>query len=83
MAATSFYHGVTTVLVDTGPRTIAVPSTSVVGIADTYTPGPDLVAPNVPVRITSEYDAAAAFGETRARRSWWLSAFRPIRPMLN
>ncbi|UQP67254.1 hypothetical protein [Burkholderia multivorans] len=35
MAATSFYHGVTTVLVDTGPRTIAVPSTSVVGIVDT------------------------------------------------
>ncbi|WP_126286218.1 phage tail sheath subtilisin-like domain-containing protein [Burkholderia stagnalis] len=66
MAATSFYHGVTTVLVDTGPRTIAVPSTSVVGIVDTYTPGAGLVAPNVPVRITSEYDAVAAFGETSA-----------------
>ncbi|WP_198386875.1 phage tail sheath subtilisin-like domain-containing protein, partial [Burkholderia ubonensis] len=66
MAATSFFHGVTTVLVDTGPRTIAVPSTSVVGIVDTYTPGAGLVAPNVPVRITSEYDAVAAFGETSA-----------------
>ncbi|AJY30223.1 phage tail sheath family protein [Burkholderia thailandensis 34] len=66
MGATSFYHGVTTVLVDTGPRTIAVPSTSVVGIADTFTPGPDRVQPNVPVRVTSEYDAVAAFGEHSA-----------------
>lgn len=63
MAATSFYHGVTTVLVDTGLRMIAVPSTSVIGIVDMYTPGAGLVAPNVPVRITSEYDAVAVLGE--------------------
>ena len=66
MGATSFFHGVTTQLVDTGPRTIAVPSSSVVGIADTYTPGADRVQPGVPVRITSEFDAAAAFGEDSA-----------------
>jgi Bacteriophage tail sheath protein len=66
MAATSFYHGVTTVLVDTGPRTIALPSTSVVGIVDTFTPGADRAQPNAPVRITNEYDAVAAFGENSA-----------------
>lgn len=66
MGATSFYHGVTTTIVDVGPRTIAVPSSSVVGLVDTYAPGADLVQPDVPVRLTSEHDAAQAFGENSA-----------------
>ncbi|BEV51963.1 phage tail sheath family protein [Burkholderia contaminans] len=66
MAATSFFHGITTTIVDSGPRTIAVPSSSVVGMADTYTPGPDLAQPNVPVQLTSYGEAVRAFGENSA-----------------
>ncbi|SHL04459.1 phage tail sheath subtilisin-like domain-containing protein [Paraburkholderia terricola] len=66
MGATSFFHGVTVSLVDTGPRTIAVPSSSIVGMVNTYTPGADRAAPNVPVRLTSYREAVAAFGEGSA-----------------
>jgi uncharacterized protein len=66
MGATSFFHGVTVSLVDTGPRTIAVPSSSIVGMVNTYTPGADLAAPNVPVQLTSYREAVAAFGESSA-----------------
>lgn len=66
MGATSFYHGVTVSLVDTGPRTIAVPSSSIVGLVDTFTPGADLAQPNVPTQLTSYREAVAAFGETSA-----------------
>ncbi|AXL49182.1 tail protein [Paraburkholderia caffeinilytica] len=66
MGATSFFHGVTVSLVDTGPRTIAVPSSSIVGMVNTYTPSADLAAPNVPVQLTSYREAVAAFGETSA-----------------
>lgn len=64
MPAASFFHGVTVTLVDTGPRPIATPSSSVIGIVDTYTPGAGLAVPNVPVKITSLREAAAAFGVT-------------------
>ncbi|UMR28561.1 phage tail sheath family protein [Massilia sp. MB5] len=64
MPAASFFHGVTVTLVDSGPRPIATPSSSVIGIVDTYTPGAGLAAPNVPVKITSLREAAAAFGIT-------------------
>ncbi|SHL20263.1 phage tail sheath subtilisin-like domain-containing protein [Paraburkholderia terricola] len=66
MGATSFFHGVTVSLVDTGPRTIAVPSSSIVGMVNTYTPGADRAAPNVPVQLTSYREAVAAFGEGSA-----------------
>lgn len=62
MPATSFFHGVTVTLVDTGPRSIATPSSSVIGLVDTYTPGVGLALPNTPVKITSLREAAAAFG---------------------
>ncbi|WP_256077651.1 phage tail sheath family protein [Massilia sp. YIM B04103] len=64
MPAASFFHGVTVTLVDSGPRPITTPSSSVIGIVDTYTPGAGLAAPNVPVKITSLREAAAAFGIT-------------------
>ncbi|MBJ9675421.1 phage tail sheath subtilisin-like domain-containing protein [Burkholderia gladioli] len=66
MGATSFFHGITTTIVDSGPRTIAVPSSSVVGLVDTYTPGVGLAQPNVPVQLTSYRDAVVAFGDTSA-----------------
>ncbi len=62
--AASFFHGVTVTLVDSGPRSIATPSSSVIGLVDTYTPGAGLAAPNTPVKITSLREAAAAFGVT-------------------
>lgn len=64
MGATSFFHGVTVTEVQDGARTIAVPSSSVVGLVDTFTPGNDLALPDVPVQLTSEYEAVKAFGET-------------------
>ncbi|WP_186055025.1 phage tail sheath subtilisin-like domain-containing protein [Burkholderia gladioli] len=66
MGAISFFHGITTTIVDSGPRTIAVPSSSVVGLVDTYTPGAGLAHPNVPVQLTSYRDAVVAFGDTSA-----------------
>jgi phage tail sheath protein FI len=66
MPATSFFHGVTVTLVDTGPRSITTPSSSVIGLVDTYTPGAGLAAPNTPVKITSLREAAAAFGADSA-----------------
>ena len=39
---TSFFHGVTVTLIDTGPRPIAIPSSSIVGLVDTYTPAEGL-----------------------------------------
>ncbi|MGN3965885.1 phage tail sheath subtilisin-like domain-containing protein [Burkholderia gladioli] len=66
MGATSFFHGITTTIVDSGPRTIAVPSSSVVGLVDTYTPGAGLAQPNMPVQLTSYRDAVVAFGDTSA-----------------
>lgn len=64
--APSFFHGITTTIVDTGPRPIAVPSSSIIGLVDTYTPGPDLAQPDVPVQITNPREAAQAFGPDSA-----------------
>jgi phage tail sheath protein FI len=61
----SFFHGVTTSLIETGARTISLPSSSIIGLCDTFTPGilgggtakaGDLVL------LTSEREAIAAFG---------------------
>lgn len=54
MSATGFFHGVTVTNVDTGSRPIAVPSSSVIGLCDTFTPGaPALAKPNQPMLLTS------------------------------
>jgi phage tail sheath protein FI len=64
-----FFHGVTTTLIDTGARTISLPSSSIIGLCDTFTPGVlgggtakagDLVL------LTSEREAIAAFGADSA-----------------
>ena len=79
MSTTGRFHGVTVTLVDTGARTIALPSTSIIGLVDTFTPGPAASAkPNDLVLLTSEREAIAAFGEdsaiTRAAKAVFVRA---------
>lgn len=65
----SFYHGVTTSLIDTGARTISLPSSSIIGLCDTFTPGVlgggTALAGELKL-ITSEREAIAAFGPDSA-----------------
>ena len=79
MSTSGRFHGVTVTLVDTGARTIALPSTSIIGLVDTFTPGPSTSAkPNDLVLLTSEREAIAAFGEesaiTRAAKAVFVRA---------
>jgi phage tail sheath protein FI len=65
----SFFHGVTTTSVDTGARTISLPSSSIIGLCDTFTPG--LVGGGTAKAgelklITTEREAIAAFGAESA-----------------
>ncbi|WLG91577.1 phage tail sheath family protein [Pseudomonas cucumis] len=65
----SFFHGVTTTSVDTGARTISLPSSSIIGLCDTFTPGV-LGGGNAKAGelklITTEREAIAAFGPDSA-----------------
>ena len=65
----SFFHGITTSLIDTGPRTISLPSSSIIGLCDTFTPGVlgggSAKAGELKL-ITSEREAIAAFGADSA-----------------
>ncbi|HGY9627642.1 TPA: phage tail sheath subtilisin-like domain-containing protein [Pseudomonas putida] len=64
---TGFFHGVTVTNVDTGARSIALPSSSIIGLVDTFTEGPGVTAKaNDLVLITSEREAVAAFGSDAA-----------------
>lgn len=61
----SFFHGVTTSLIETGARTISLPSSSIIGLCDTFTPGVlggGTAQPGELVLLTSEREAIAAFG---------------------
>jgi len=65
----SFFHGVTTTSVDTGARTISLPSSSIIGLCDTFSPG--LVGGGTAKAgelklITTEREAIAAFGADSA-----------------
>jgi phage tail sheath protein FI len=65
----SFFHGVTTTSVDTGARTISLPSSSIIGLCDTFSPG--LVGGGTAKAgelklITTEREAIAAFGAESA-----------------
>ncbi|MGE4336263.1 MAG: phage tail sheath subtilisin-like domain-containing protein [Pigmentiphaga sp.] len=62
MAQSSFFHGVTVTLVDTGPRPIAIPTSSIIGLVGLFTAGADLRSANDPVLLTSYREAVAAFG---------------------
>ena len=69
MSNGSFYHGVTTSLIDTGARTISLPSSSIIGLCDTFTPGilggGNALAGELKL-ITTEREAIAAFGADSA-----------------
>ncbi|WP_223432545.1 phage tail sheath family protein [Pseudomonas sp. GL-B-26] len=65
----SFFHGVTTTLIDTGARTISLPSSSIIGLCDTFTPGMlggGTALAGELVLLTSEREAIAAFGADSA-----------------
>lgn len=67
MPSTSRFHGVTVTLVDTGARTIALPSSSIIGLVDTFIPAPAFSAqPGDLVLLTRESEAIAAFGPDSA-----------------
>jgi len=66
MSLTDFFHGITVSLVETGTRTIALPSSSIIGFVDTFSPGLGLVESNVPTLLTRESEAVAAFGADSA-----------------
>lgn len=65
----SFFHGVTTTDIKTGARTISLPSSSIIGLCDTFTPG--LLSGGTALAgelklITTEREAIAAFGADSA-----------------
>lgn len=64
-----FFHGVTTTLIDTGARTISLPSSSIIGLCDTFTPGVlggGTAKAGELVLLTTEREAIAAFGPDSA-----------------
>lgn len=65
----SFFHGVTTTEIKTGARTISLPSSSIIGLCDTFTPGVlgggTALAGELKL-ITTEREAIAAFGPDSA-----------------
>jgi len=67
--AGSFFHGVTTTLIDTGARTISLPSSSIIGLCSTFTPGilgGGTAKAGELVLLTTEREAIAAFGTDSA-----------------
>ncbi|WP_144180363.1 MULTISPECIES: phage tail sheath family protein [unclassified Pseudomonas] len=62
-----FFHGVTVTNVDTGARNVALPSSSIIGLVDTFTEGAGATAKAGDlVLITNEREAVAAFGAASA-----------------
>ncbi|EZP64819.1 phage tail sheath family protein [Pseudomonas sp. RIT357] len=65
----SFFHGVTTTDIKTGARTISLPSSSVIGLCDTFNPGGldgGTAKAGELKLITSEREAIVAFGANSA-----------------
>ncbi|MFP3372426.1 phage tail sheath subtilisin-like domain-containing protein [Pseudomonas sp. SIMBA_068] len=62
-----FFHGVTVTNVDTGARNVSLPSSSVIGLVDTFTEGAGATAKiGDLVLLTNDREAVAAFGATAA-----------------
>lgn len=62
-----FFHGVTVTSVDTGARSVSLPSSSIIGLVDTFTEGAGATAKAGDlVLITNEREAVAAFGPASA-----------------
>ncbi|MFF7861457.1 phage tail sheath subtilisin-like domain-containing protein [Pseudomonas monteilii] len=58
-----FFHGVTVTSIDTGARNVSLPSSSIIGLVDTFTEGAGATAKIGDVLlITNEREAVAAFG---------------------
>ncbi|MFJ7790646.1 phage tail sheath subtilisin-like domain-containing protein [Pseudomonas sp. NPDC096925] len=65
--AANFFHGVTVKAVNAGTRTISLPSSSIIGLVDTFTEGVTVTAKvGDLVLITNEREAVAAFGADAA-----------------
>jgi len=65
--AANFFHGVTVTNIDAGARNLSLPSSSIIGLVDTFTEGANVSAKvGDVVLITSENEAIAAFGATAA-----------------
>ncbi|MBA1187967.1 phage tail sheath family protein [Pseudomonas entomophila] len=63
----SFFHGVTVTNVDKGARNVSLPSSSIIGLVDTFTPAPAFTAQvNDLVLITSDREAVSAWGPDAA-----------------
>ena len=65
----SFFHGVTTSDIKTGARTISLPSSSIIGLCDTFTPGGldgGTAKAGELKLITTEREAIVAFGPNSA-----------------
>lgn len=65
----SFFHGITTTDIKTGARTISLPSSSIIGLCDTFAPGGldgGTAKAGELKLITSEREAIAAFGANSA-----------------
>jgi phage tail sheath protein FI len=71
MGSTDFFHGVTVTNLDVGARVISLPSSSIIGLCDTFTPGagadgtPTAEANELKL-ITNEREAIAAWGPDAA-----------------
>lgn len=62
----SFFHGVTVTNVDTGARTISLPSSSIIGLVDTFTPAQGTAKADTAYLVTNESEGIAAFGANSA-----------------
>lgn len=81
----SFFHGVTTTSVDTGARTISLPSSSIIGLCDTFSPG--LVGGGTAKAgelklITTEREAIAAFGAGSAITQACLAIYKKAKAVI-
>lgn len=62
-----FFHGVTVTNVDTGARNVSLPSSSIIGLVDTFTEGAGATAKiGDLVLLTNDREAVAAFGAASA-----------------
>lgn len=68
MLGSDFFHGVTVTAVDSGTRTISLQSSSIIGLCDTFTWNvlTTSAAADVPVLVTTEREAIAAWGADSA-----------------
>lgn len=81
MSDYDFFHGVTVARVDTGARTISLPSSSIIGLVDTIPQGwaalanPGAAQPNEATLLTTKAEAIKAFGSSSAITQQALAIF--------